>query len=148
MCMIVDINVAAKVLVINDDPDFKHVHDSLFAENNNLNAKIMYGGKLTEEYNRHHGVRRILLQLDRAGKAVRVDDAAIENEVEAVVSTQLCESNDEHIIALARVSEARLLCSHDISLHADFTNGRLIGNPRGKVYQNATHKALLRRFCR
>ncbi len=147
MCMIVDINVAAKVLVADDDPDFKHVHDSLFAENSNLNAKIMYGGKLTEEYNRHHRVRRILLQLDRAGKAVRVDDAVIKAEVGEVVSTGLCTSNDDHIIALARVSGARLLCSHDIALHADFTNGMLIKKPRGKVYQNSTHKVLLRQFC-
>lgn len=46
----------------------------------------------------------------------------------------LCVSDDEHIIALAQISGARLLYSNDGDLHKDFRNKNLIDNPRGKVY--------------
>lgn len=54
-----------------------------------------------------------------------------------------CKSNDNHIIALARVSNCRLLFSQDKPLHADFTNLKLVPSPKGKVYQSAKHEHLL-----
>ena len=65
-------------------------------------------------------------------------------EESLVVSTGLCVSDDPHIIALARVSGARTLCSNDNNLHTDFKNQRLLSHPRGGVYQNANHGHLLR----
>ena len=54
-----------------------------------------------------------MIALDRAGRTQRCDDDSVEAETQAVKDMALCRSNDEHIIALARVSKARLLCSHD-----------------------------------
>ena len=42
-------------------------------------------------------------------------------------------SDDPHVLALASVSGARLLYTNDADLQRDFTNARLIRNPRGKV---------------
>ena len=46
----------------------------------------------------------------------------------------LCISDDPHVIALARISGARLLCSNDKDLQQDFGTKNLIDRPRGKVY--------------
>lgn len=147
MCMIVDVNIAHKALLNENDPDFKDIHASLFTDRI-ANAKIVYGGHLTVEYSRNNAVRRIVIQLDRAGRARRVNDDSVNQEQIQVQDSGLCRSDDEHIIALARVSNTRLLCSNDINLHTDFTNQRLLNNPRGKVYQNPSHNNLLLRFCR
>ena len=49
-------------------------------------------------------------------------------------------SNDTHILAIALVEKkARLLFGSDTNLHKDFTNPRIINDPRGSIYQNKTH---------
>ena len=69
----------------------------------------------------------------------------------------MCRSDDEHVLALAVVSGARLLYTNDTALIADFKNREIIANPRGKVYSTAvsnrvtaTHRRLLgdRTLCR
>jgi hypothetical protein len=54
-------------------------------------------------------------------------------------------SDDPHIIALAKVSGARLLCSKDQNLHTDFGNRVFIDKPRGNIYQNQSHAKLLKK---
>jgi len=49
------------------------------------------------------------------------------------------ESDDPHIIALAKVAEVRLLVSGDQDLHKDFK--KIV---KGRVYQNKSHKKLLK----
>ena len=63
-----------------------------------------------------------------------------------------CVSDDQHIIALAQISGARLLYSHDGDLQEDFRNKELIDRPRGKVYSTkktknftSAHRGLLGR---
>ena len=63
-----------------------------------------------------------------------------------------CASDDEHVIALARVSGARLLFTNDGDLQADFKNPGIINGPRGVIYTTMlkqevtrTHRDLLRR---
>lgn len=146
MCMIVDVNVASKVFFLPEDPDFCEVHESLFT-GKMPNAKIVFGGHLGVEYSQSGKIRKMVLQLAAAGKAMRIDDHAVNNEQVQIANSGLCRSDDPHIIALARVSAVRLLCSHDRNLHSDFTNHLLLSNPRGKVYQNRSHTNLLRRFC-
>lgn len=147
MCLIVDVNVASKVLLTPDDPDFRDVHTSLF-KNKKPKASLVYGGKLVDEYSRNLAVRRMIAVLDRAGRTRKIDNDSIEKEIEIVIQTGLCISNDKHIIALARVGKVRLLCSHDKALHTDFTNKALLDKPRGKVYQNRRHQKLLEKFCK
>ena len=54
--------------------------------------------------------------------------------MELLTGGETCRSNDQHVIALAQVSGARLLYSDDGDLHEDFKNNRLINRPRGVVY--------------
>jgi len=146
MCMIVDVNIAHKVFFFADDADFGEIHESLFTDKK-PHAKIVFGGYLGVEYGRSGKIRRIIVELSRAGRARKIDDNAVNQEQAQLEGSGLCRSDDPHIIALARVSSVRLLCSHDVNLHVDFTNHLLLSNPRGKVYQNRSHSNLLRRFC-
>ena len=83
------------------------------------------------------------------GSVVPIPDAPV-NEAETDLKADgSCVSDDEHIIALAKVSGARLLYSKDGDLHSDFTNPRLLS--RGRVYSTmrgpeltAGHKRLLK----
>lgn len=147
MCMIVDVNIAHRVLLSDNDVDFGHVHTSLFG-NKKPRAKLVYGGKLADEYSRNGALRRIVLQLNSAGRARRIADDVVTEEALSVSESGSCRSNDAHIIALARLTDVRLLCSQDNDLHADFTNAQLLSKPRGKVYQNSSHRHLLMQHCR
>ena len=146
MCIIVDMNVAHRVFLRENDPDFAPVHESLFGTSK-PKASIVYGGQLLREYAGNNAVRRVIAILDRAARARRVTDDAVDAETTSLCSAGQCVSDDEHIIALARISGVRLLCSHDRQLHRDFTSKHLIDSPRGKVYQNASHVTLIRTFC-
>ena len=146
MCIIVDINVAHRVFR-RDDPDFGPVHEALFGSSARVSAKLVYGGRLRREYLKSDSIRRVLIQLDRAGRSIAVPDDPVDEEENRLIQTQCCTSDDQHIIALARTFGPRLLCSHDRDLHLDFTNPRLVNSPRGKVYQTRTHTRLLRQQC-
>lgn len=146
MCLIVDTNVAHRIILQRDDPDFKDVHARLFAAKKPT-AALVYGGRLVLEYARDDSIRRLVVALDRSGGAIRVNDALVEQETASTIASGLCRSDDAHIIGLARAANVRLLCSHDRALHADFTNRALLSNPRGKVYQTRRHRPLLREFC-
>jgi len=146
MCLIVDTNVAHKILLRRDDPDFKDVHARLFATTKPT-AALVYGGRLAREYAANASVRRVVLALERNGAAIRVSNDLVERESGWALASGLCRSDDPHILGLARAANVRLLCSHDRDLHADFTNRALLSNPRGKVYQTRRHRPLLREFC-
>jgi hypothetical protein len=149
MCLIVDANVASLVLVAEDDPNFGFVHECLF-DTKKLRAKLVYGGeRLLGEYRAAHGsLLDIVEELDRRGRTKQIPGDVVEQEIAAIVALGLCRSNDHHIIALARTSVGRLVCSRDVDLHADFTNKKLIDRPRGKVYQGPEHKSLVAKLCR
>lgn len=144
MCTIVDACVATRVLLVQDDPDFSLIRQFLLSKK----LQLVYGGKLREEYLAMAAVAKFLHILDQAGIAKAIPDADVDADVLVVMKLGLCQSNDAHIIALARVSGARLLCSLDQALHQDFTNPRLLNRPRGKVFQGVAHKKLLRRRCK
>ena len=140
MCLIVDNNLASDFFcgsVADLAPLKNAVLDSTCC--------LYYGGHLSREYFRSEKVKRMIRQLDQAGRAKAIPDAAVDARTEAVASQ--CVSDDPHIIALALESGARLLCSRDQALHTDFTNPQLINTPRGHVYQNAAHEHLIRRHC-
>ena len=92
----------------------------------------------------------------RNGRVLRVDDDRVSAVTAEVATTGHCFSNDQHVIALAQVSGARLLYANDGKLQTDFGNRMLINRPRGKVYSTKkyselrpSHKQLLRRnTCR
>jgi hypothetical protein len=146
MCVIIDANVAPRVLLSNNDPDFRAVFKALFSDRRPI-AKVVYGGKNATELQHNGAIRRILAELDRAGRASEVSNSDIEIELAQVEMSGLCVSDDPHIIALARAGNVRLVCTKDKDLQRDVTNKQLLDKPRGRVYQYASHRTLLVRFC-
>jgi hypothetical protein len=139
MCIIVDANATAQLCQPSLTQDAQAVVD--WIEKND--GRVVHGGKLTNELFANNRVARWLRVLSQAGRATQVPADSVTAEVRQIQELALCSSNDFHIIALARLSGARLLFSHDQALHTDFTNPALINKPRGKVCQNATHRHLL-----
>jgi len=137
MCIIIDAN-ASQFFKKPQSADFRPIWDWL----NNKGGKLVYGGKLAEELRKITDSIRLLKQLSNRGVAIREDDNKISKE-EAKVRAIGCKSNDSHVIALARVSYARVLCSDDEKLHEDFKNLKVVSSPKGKIYQKASHKNLL-----
>lgn len=142
MLLIVDTNCISKTLCASPSDDFRPVLAALRTGK----KKIAVGGtKLKQEYARLKEIWGYLISLEQAGRAVLVLDRKVDEEQAIVEKSLPLVSDDPHIIALARVSGARLLCSHDKALHQDFTNVAIVPRPKGKVYQDAHHAHLLTR---
>ena len=90
------------------------------------------------------GCEKCGLELNRAGRAALVDEAAIHAAVDSALATGAVRSNDAHVLGLARASGARCLCTSDDTLIADFKDKLIVDKPRGRVYQVACHAQLLR----
>lgn len=140
MCLIVDANLAAAVFASPPHSDFVPVLDWL----EKRDGCVVYGGRLAAELIRIEKARRYLLNLVRAGRARLVPDGPISTEERTVTKTGLCRSNDVHVMALARISGARTLCTRDRDLQRDFRDSRLISDPRGSIYLRPEHSRLLR----
>jgi hypothetical protein len=136
MCLIVDANLLSLVFCENPNDDFRPIREWVDSE-----GKLAVGGHLLVEYGKITNLLSYILSLSKAGKARIIPSNVVNNEEKLV--TNQCKSDDPHVIALARVSGARILCSHDKTLHTDFRNSDLIDDPRGHIYQNATHTHLL-----
>lgn len=141
MCLIIDVNVAADVLVTA-----KNQYGSISKGLTNGSLRLVYGGELFREYQQVSHVMKILLILDRSGVAIKFSDELVDLETEVVKKIGTL-SNDQHVIALARVSNARILITNDKLLQTDFLNKNLIKSPRGSVYKNKNHDHLLKKKC-
>lgn len=146
MCIIVDANVVSEVLV----PRNAGEHDAFVALRKDIlsgKALLVYGGKLAREYALVRAIAPLLVELRRGGAARVVAADAVDTSEAFLRNARSCQSDDEHVIALAQLSGARLLCSRDNLLRTDFKNPMLVGRPRGKVWNEASHKALVRVSC-
>ena len=141
MCLIVDANRASLVFAQTPATDVAPIREWLTSAKKD--GQVVIGGHLEAELNKINGARRCLLAFQRAGRARFIPQHQVRAEVARVNATGNCQSNDTHVIALARVSGARVLCSEDNALHKDFKNPRLINNPRGRIYRTAQHARLL-----
>ena len=147
MCLvIVDVNVAPRVLLRSDDAEYKLLHGALFGRRR-PNPILVHGGYLTQEYAANRSVLRMVYTLDRAGRVVVVPDARVAAAAGAVAAEGTAISNDTHLLGLARESGARVLCSEDRDLRADFKNKQLVDGPRGKVYSKTGHGKVLAHNC-
>jgi hypothetical protein len=150
MCVIVDANVAQDVFGAPADAPSSN-RDAYKTLQRDISLGVMpivYGGKLVEEYAQCGSrVWGRIAELRRAGRAFRFADEEIQQEAATLVVAGHCVSDDTHILALARVSGARLVCTRDAKLMQDFKNRAVVGKPRGKVWSPAAHKTLRARFC-
>lgn len=112
--------------------------------------RFVVGGKQRRELSKNMNFREWLEEAERSKIARIVSDPEVDALTEKLKVDKVCQSNDQHAIALAQISGARLLYSHDGKLKRDFKNRNLIADPRGKVYESTDHKHLLRQanLCR
>lgn len=103
---------------------------------------LIYGGRLATELKGMAKAGKLLLELQKAGRAFREDDEAITSKEVQIRKDGKCRSNDQHVIALAQVSGARVLFTADRDLMSDFCRVELL-RPKGKVYQRPEHAELL-----
>lgn len=142
MCAIVDANMASRFFGDPVDEELKPLWDWIA----NGQGMLIVGGQLAEELDQLGDARRLIREWERRRRAhvpSREEREEVTAETRRLKRTGQCRSDDPHVIALALVSGARLLCSADQRLHADFDDRDLINNPRGKVYQYASHAHLL-----
>ena len=104
---------------------------------------VLGGSKLNQEYRRHTKFcTNILAELERQGVLIILDNDEVDDEERRIYKIEH-RSDDEHILAVARLSGSRLLYSHDGDLHKDFKNTDIVPKPRGRVYKNPSHSRLL-----
>jgi len=142
MCIIIDASVAG--IFMSRAPEHvqhaKPVHDWL----DSGGGRIVYGGKNREELARVNEVMFYIQELRKEGKAHPIPDEQVNEDEERVTKMGIIRSDDPHVLALARVSHARLLFANDPPLENDFGNTRIVPSPKGKVYKGYKgHKALL-----
>ena len=150
MCAIVDTNVYHQVFSTGSQSSAgKYFLDWLMRGNG---GTLVSGGGHLRELNRIADFKRVFAERLQAGRARRISDEVVDSETETLRSQGICRSNDEHVVALAKVSGARLLFTNDNALQDDFRDRQIIRGTRGRVYtttqsQNVsnTHRNLLRR---
>lgn len=142
MCVIVDANVAA--LVFSPEPTEDYAPLRRWLDEPRKDGRLVFGGKLSREFEKLGGARRYLRSLTQAGRALFFPDDRLDREQEQLARSGLLRSDDPHVLALARISGARTLCTNDEQLSEDFRDADLIAKPRGKVYKRAEHAHLLR----
>ena len=140
MAIIIDANCAPVALKQPPSEEFRPVMKAILDGKQKL---AVGGSKQKHEYRKLHAVWMYIQLLDQAGKAFLVKDESVDAEELDIQNRHTLASDDPHLLALARVSGARLLCSLDKALHADFCNPAIINKPRGYVYQVAAHAHLI-----
>ena len=145
MCAIVDANVVSEVFGSNLPP----VGEKFFDWLNKGSGRLVVGGKLFEELKQSSAdFRRWGQEAQLAGKMRIVNESEVDARTKQIQSEGTIRSDDPHVIALAQISDARLLYSNDGNLQQDFKNKKLIDDPRGKVYSTSGDGSFLPRHDR
>ena len=153
MCGIVDANVANEVFGEDCSPAGGRFFDWLASPR----GQLVVGGELRRELSRDHRFVRWLGSAIRYGRARTISDEAVGERADDLRRRDICKSNDEHVLALAIASAARLLYTNDNLLMDDFRNRNIVPGLPGKIYTTRdrkdfrpAHKKLLgmRNLCR
>lgn len=146
MCAIIDNNVRDELVKENPSAIGSHFRKWL----SDRKGKLVVGGKLLEELRENVAVKLWISSRIQAGVVDHIEDRKVDEMTDFI--RDQCRSDDPHIIALARVSGARLLYTADRDLMDDFRNRKLLGGRiQGKIYNaniekdtlSGAHKSLL-----
>ena len=162
MCAILDASCVSEVFRRQRSEAGK----AFFRWINEGRGRLSVGGKLRTELGNDERFAAWAESALLSGRVVSENDDEVDAWTERFSVHPEVTSNDAHVLALARVSKARLLVSNDRPLGSDFRNPRLINQPRGTVYPTtgqrtrrggqpsspgrltSAHKQLLERFGR
>ena len=159
MCAIIDNDVIHQLF--GDDPTEPALYFLRWLSRRN-GGIIVAGGRLHRELAQNPKYLQFFTDRFGAGRARTVDNPLVDAEEETVRALRP-RSNDTHVLALARLSGARLLFTNDEDLKRDFANPDIIPGTPGQIYTTnrgrrvrsyapqeitrvtRTHRSLLRR---
>ena len=141
MCAICDANVAHEVF----NPKKQTPSGKIFLAWITPKRPLVTGGRLTEELFNKDDLKNWASILGQDGSLKTCNDDKINKAIKDLKKEKL-KSNDLHIIALAKVSGARLLYSDDGKLQKDFKSKTLINNPTGKIYPKGKREKDLKKW--
>ena len=136
MCGIVDANVANEVFGGDSSPAGERFFDWLASPR----GQLVVGGELRRELSRDRRFVRWLGGAIRYGRARTIPDEAVEERADDLRRRDICKSDDEHVLALAIASGARLLYTNDNLLMDDFRNRNIVPGLPGKIYTTRDRK--------
>ena len=97
-------------------------------------ARLVVGGELANELASSWAFQKWAETAVSDGRITNFGKSEVEKETHILSENWAGKSNDQHVIALARVSKARILYANDQLLCEDFKDPALITQPRGKIY--------------
>ena len=148
MGVIVDANVASEVFSGNRTTAGEHFRQHITTGNGFLSS----GGKNLAELRKLGAFREWEKTAVRFERLRYEESRSVKERTDVLAALDACESDDEHVIALASVGCGRLLFTNDRALQRDFRNPDLVNDPRGQVFTTlrdkrftAVHQDLLNR---
>lgn len=132
MCLIVDTNVLVNVFGHDGSADrlYADVRKWLLGRDGGL---VVGGSRFVAEFMRVGAAVEFARTLEQAGRFHRRLDANVDAEEKRVRAKLKLRSDDPHVIALARESGARALCSEDANLIWDFQRRDVVPDTQGKI---------------
>ena len=138
MCIIIETNCVADVFREPTSPAFEPIFKWIIDKG----GVLVTGGDNQREIFNVGSARITILNWFRLGRAHIIPD--VDSKATSLSFDPNIRSNDFHVLALALLSGARVLCSTgDGDLCRDFKNIKVIPRPRGRIYRNASHRKLL-----
>ena len=148
MGVIVDANVASEVFSGNRTTAGEHFRQHITTGDGFLSS----GGKNLAELRKLGAFREWEKTAVRFERLRYEESRSVKERTDVLAALDACESDDEHVIALASVGCGRLLFTNDRALQRDFRNPDLVNYPRGQVFTTlrdkrftAVHRDLLNR---
>lgn len=140
MCVIIDANILGDVFGENRSEAGVKLFE--WIDNPQKSGHLVLGGTKLRAESKHVTAFSVWWRnATRSGVATEINTKKIDDLEQHLIAEDSCSSDDEHIIALARVSGARLLYSNDVALVDDFRNKgktpNLLPLPRGKSYPSS-----------
>lgn len=106
------------------------------------NGRLAVGGKLRRELGASSNFQKWLRIALLKGRAIDIEDAKVDADARILEKGGCCISNDAHVLALARCSNARLLFTNDRKLQEDFRNSKILPRPEGHIYTTLMHRKI------
>lgn len=141
MCAIVDNSARDEVFGGGASAAGKYFFDWLTSGG----GRLVIGGRLKDELMGSNNFKLWLRDALLAGRVREVDRSEVDAEEASLAQAANLRSNDPHVLALARVSGARLLYANDQNLQKDFKDPAILGQGGGGViYTSLKHKDIRR----